>query len=87
VSNNRKNNELERMWKEEVVTYFKLPSQYLPGGTLVNHGKPQSRQPSPGPPEYKAGAKLLHKLTDKNVPYVCREQEQALQTPKNIYKG
>jgi hypothetical protein len=27
------NNELEITWKEEVVAYFAVISQYLPGGT------------------------------------------------------
>jgi hypothetical protein len=31
------NNELEMMWKEAVVAFFKLLSWNLPGGTEVNH--------------------------------------------------
>jgi hypothetical protein len=31
------NNELERMWKEAVMTYFKVLSQKMPGGTEGNH--------------------------------------------------
>jgi hypothetical protein len=29
------NDELERMWKEEIVKYFKVPFLHLPGGTTV----------------------------------------------------
>jgi hypothetical protein len=31
------NDELGRMWKEARVTYFKVLSQHLPGGTDLNH--------------------------------------------------
>jgi hypothetical protein len=34
--------ELERMWKEEVVISFKILSQYLPGNIEENHVKPQN---------------------------------------------
>jgi hypothetical protein len=34
------NNELERMWKEEVVAQFKVLYQNLSGGTEENHQKP-----------------------------------------------
>jgi hypothetical protein len=36
------NDELERMWKEEVVALFKVPSQRLHGGTEKNNEKLQS---------------------------------------------
>jgi hypothetical protein len=56
------NNELERVWKEAIVTYFKILPRHLTGGTEENHGKPQSqdiRSPdcdlNPGPPEYESG--------------------------------
>jgi hypothetical protein len=29
--------ELERIWKEDVVAYNKVLSQHLPGGTEKNH--------------------------------------------------
>jgi hypothetical protein len=29
--------ELERVWKEMVMTYLKVLSQHLPGGTEENH--------------------------------------------------
>jgi hypothetical protein len=31
------NNELERMWKEAVISKFKVLSLHLPGGTKENH--------------------------------------------------
>jgi hypothetical protein len=31
------NNEQERIWKEAVVTYCKVLSRHLPGGTEENH--------------------------------------------------
>jgi hypothetical protein len=34
---------LESMYKEVVIAYFKILSQYLPGGTEENNSKPQSR--------------------------------------------
>jgi hypothetical protein len=40
--------ELERIWKEAVMTQFKVLSQHLPGETDKNHKKPQSRQPVSG---------------------------------------
>jgi hypothetical protein len=36
------NNELERMWKAEVVTLFRVLSQYLPGWIDGDHKNPQS---------------------------------------------
>jgi hypothetical protein len=36
------NNELERIWKNAVVVYFKVLSQHLPGGTEYNHKVPAS---------------------------------------------
>jgi hypothetical protein len=35
--------ELERMWKDAIVTIFKVLSRYLPEGTEERHEKPQSR--------------------------------------------
>lgn len=35
------NNEFERMWKESVMAYFKVLSQYLPGIIEEICGKPQ----------------------------------------------
>jgi hypothetical protein len=35
--------ELEWMWKEAVVTKFKVLSQYLPGGTEETHEKSSVR--------------------------------------------
>jgi hypothetical protein len=32
--------ELERIWKEAVVAYFRALSQHLPGGNMENHDKP-----------------------------------------------
>jgi hypothetical protein len=37
------NNELGRVWKEEVVAYFKIISWNSPGGTEEIHEKPNSR--------------------------------------------
>jgi hypothetical protein len=36
----RVNNELERMWKESFMAYFKILPQNLSGGTEENHEKP-----------------------------------------------
>jgi hypothetical protein len=36
------NNELERMWKEVVMSLFEVLYRYLLGGTEENHEKPQS---------------------------------------------
>jgi hypothetical protein len=33
--------ELEKMWKEAVLAYFKILSLNLPGGTEENHGTTQ----------------------------------------------
>jgi hypothetical protein len=33
------NGELERMWKDAVVAYFRALSLHLPGGTEENHEK------------------------------------------------
>jgi hypothetical protein len=39
------NDELERMWKEAVIAYFKVISlQHLPRGTKENHESPQDSQ-------------------------------------------
>jgi hypothetical protein len=38
------NGDLERMWKEEVMAYFKVSSWHLPGGTEEYHKKPQFGQ-------------------------------------------
>jgi hypothetical protein len=35
--------ELERIWKEVVVAYFKVLSWHLPGGTEKNHKKTSVR--------------------------------------------
>jgi hypothetical protein len=37
------NDELERICKEAIVAYFKVPSWNSPEGTEENHGKPQVR--------------------------------------------
>jgi hypothetical protein len=37
------NNKLESLWKEMVVTQFKVLSRHLFGGTEVNHENHQSR--------------------------------------------
>jgi hypothetical protein len=34
------NKELESMWKEVVIAYFKAIPQHLPGGTGEEYGKP-----------------------------------------------
>jgi hypothetical protein len=50
------NDELEKMWKEVVVTYTVL-FRNLPGGTGENYERPQSGIPgirAVGPPEYEA---------------------------------
>jgi hypothetical protein len=57
-------NELERIWKEAVVTYFKVLSRRLPGWAEENHkiliqdNRPSDRDLNPRPPEYKAGLLL-----------------------------
>jgi hypothetical protein len=54
------NDELKRIWKEEVVVLFKVISRHLPGGTENNHEKDLGRPVSgprfinPGPPKYAA---------------------------------
>jgi hypothetical protein len=42
VSNDGVINEMERMWKETVVAYFKVPSLNLAGGTEEKHETPKS---------------------------------------------
>jgi hypothetical protein len=37
---------LERVWKDEVMVYFKVLSQNFPGGSDENHDKPQSSWPT-----------------------------------------
>jgi hypothetical protein len=39
------NDEIERMWKEVVVTYYKILSRNLHGGAGENHKKSQSGKP------------------------------------------
>jgi len=36
------NNELERVWKEGVMTRYVVSFRYLPRGILKNHKNPQS---------------------------------------------
>jgi hypothetical protein len=36
------NEEVERTWTEVVVSYFKVPSQNLSGGTMEKHEQPQT---------------------------------------------
>jgi hypothetical protein len=54
------NNELERIWKEAVMTWFKVISQHLPGGTEeatnnLSRGRWfPVRDLNPRPPEYEA---------------------------------
>jgi hypothetical protein len=36
------NNELERIWKEDVVAQFKILAQHLPGRTKKSHKRTQS---------------------------------------------
>jgi hypothetical protein len=36
------NDELQRMWKDAVMVYFKALSQHLPGQTKEKNEKPQS---------------------------------------------
>jgi hypothetical protein len=42
ASNNMMVNELERIWKEAVMVYFKLLSWHLRGGTEENNENPKS---------------------------------------------
>jgi hypothetical protein len=37
-------NELEMMWKEKFLAWFKVPSQHLPGGTDEKYETPKSGQ-------------------------------------------
>jgi hypothetical protein len=37
------NSDLRRMWKEVVMTYFKVLFQHLPGGSWEMKVKPQSK--------------------------------------------
>jgi hypothetical protein len=59
------NDELERIWKEAVVAWFKLLSLHLPGGTEEHNANSCHDSRSPGrdlnlrSPEYEAGVKLL----------------------------
>jgi hypothetical protein len=54
------NKELERIWNEAIVAYFKVLSRHLPGGTEENHGNLSQDSRSPGrdlnsePSEYEA---------------------------------
>jgi hypothetical protein len=52
------NDELEKIWKEAVMAYFKVLSWHSPGGTEENHDKPQSEQPDSGP-RFEPGTSLL----------------------------
>jgi hypothetical protein len=57
------NDELERMWKEAVMSCFKELSHYLPGGTEDIHGLPHNVRfldwdLKSGNFEYKAGARV-----------------------------
>jgi hypothetical protein len=50
------NDDLERMWNEAVVTYFKVVTSYLCGGTEedqvnLEHNLPPAYDLIPGPPE------------------------------------
>jgi hypothetical protein len=50
------NDKFERIWKEVIMAYFKMLSQYLPGGSEENHKNPHSGQDlNPGLPKHKAG--------------------------------
>jgi hypothetical protein len=51
------NDELKRMWKEEVVAYNKVLCRHLPVRAEKNHENlnQDSRDLNTGPPEYKAG--------------------------------
>jgi hypothetical protein len=49
ASNDRTNNELERLWKEEVMDQHKVLPQNLLGVAEENHKKPQSGYPASGP--------------------------------------
>jgi hypothetical protein len=58
------NDELERVWKEAILTYSKVLSQYSHGETEVNHEQPhESQYPGLGsdraPPEYILEALIL----------------------------
>jgi hypothetical protein len=49
------NNELERIWKDTAVAYFKVLSQHLHGGTGVNLSRGNRYSDldlNSGPPEY-----------------------------------
>jgi hypothetical protein len=53
--------ELGKVWKNTNVVYFKVVSQYFPGGTAENHIGPQSQDGQslgqelrPGPPKHEA---------------------------------
>jgi hypothetical protein len=39
------NDEIERLWKKAVVTYYKILSRNLHGGAGENHEKPESGKP------------------------------------------
>jgi hypothetical protein len=43
-------NDLERMWKEEAVSYLKSVFQYFPGKTDKNHENLRKDSRSPEPP-------------------------------------
>jgi hypothetical protein len=52
------NNELERVWGDEVVAYFKVISRYLPVDIKENHEKPQSEY-SVSEPRFESGTSRI----------------------------
>jgi hypothetical protein len=70
------NNELEKMWKEVVMAYFKILSEHLPEGTEENHVKPQSGYLVPGP-RFDNNALYLfflrHDSINKFIRILCRD--------------
>jgi hypothetical protein len=65
------NGELERLWKEAVMAYFKILFWDLPAGTEENHKKPQDYWPlgqdlTSGPLEYSRSANLSTTKFDKH---------------------
>jgi hypothetical protein len=53
--NRMSSNHLERVWKEAVVTYFKVLPQDLPGATEENLKRLPNRHTNSGPSELETG--------------------------------
>jgi hypothetical protein len=64
-------NELEKIWKEEDVVYFQLPSRYMPTGIEKIHAKRQFAQ-QVCEPRFKCGfSHVTSALLSRYSPITC----------------